>query len=308
MTRFIIFLIVIAINIVSSFAQIQSEEILIKNNAIELPGALTFSNKKQPLIIWVHGSGNIDRNGNQKPVVKANYIKQFRDSITKQGIAFFSYDKRTSNLKNKDEMLKKGVVFTDFVSDITTVINYFKTKKEFSKIILVGHSQGSLIAMLASKNVDKVISLAGPSVSADDAIVKQINERGPMLDSIIRAHFKELKATGKIKTVHPMLISLLHQKNQPFIKSWMQYNPSKEIKKVNIPVLIINGTEDLQVKVNDAKELHAANPKSKLVIIEKMNHVLKEVNSITENQSSYYSADFPLSKKLITTVVNFVKQ
>ena len=76
-------------------AQITNEEILIKNDTIELPGTLSYSKKNSPLLIWIHGSGNVDRNGNQGTMVKANYIQQFRESINKNEIAFFSYDKRT---------------------------------------------------------------------------------------------------------------------------------------------------------------------------------------------------------------------
>lgn len=83
----------------SGQSKVTSEEVLVKNDSVELPGTLTFTNTKTPLVIWIHGSGNVDRNGNQGAIVKANYIKQFRDEINKENIAFFSYDKRTSNKK-----------------------------------------------------------------------------------------------------------------------------------------------------------------------------------------------------------------
>lgn len=307
MIRILLYIVVYFMIVTSPFAQIKSEEILITNSKVELPGTLTFSNEKTPLVIWVHGSGNVDRNGNQVPRINANYIKQLRDSLNKNNIAFFSYDKRTAN-KNNRAILLKGVFFEDYISDINAVVKHFKKDFRFSEIVLIGHSQGSLVAILAAKDIDKLISLAGPSLSADKAIIKQISEKAPYLDSIAKAHFKELKETGEIKNLNPMLSSLLHKRNQPFVKSWMQYNPSDEIKKLTIPILIINGTSDLQVKIDAAKELHKANPKSELVIIDKMNHVLKEVNSMIENQTSYLKSDFPLSKQLIETVVNFVKK
>ncbi|OSY87981.1 hypothetical protein WH52_08070 [Tenacibaculum holothuriorum] len=307
MIRATLHIIIFFISIIFSFAQVTTEEILIKNDSIELAGTLSFTKEKTPLLIWVHGSGNVDRNGNQAPRINANYIKQLRDSLNQQNIAFFSYDKRTAN-KNNRAVLLKGVLFEDYVSDVNTVINHFKKDNRFSEIILIGHSQGSLVAMLASKNVDKIISIAGPSLAADKAIIKQISEKAPYLDSIAKAHFKELNETDKIKEVNPMLVSLLHKRNQPFIKSWMQYNPSEEIKKLNIPILIINGTSDLQVKVEEARKLHQANLKSELVIIDKMNHVLKEVNSVIDNKTSYFKADFPLSKELIKTIVTFVNK
>lgn len=307
MIRIISYLVITIFGIAVSLAQVKSEEILLKNNEIELPGTLTFTKKNSPLIIWVHGSGNVDRNGNQQPMIKANYIKQFRDSINKKGIAFYSYDKRTANLKNKESLIK-GVKFIDYVLDLKKAIAHFKNDKRFSKIILIGHSQGSLVAMLASENVNQFISVAGAGMSADKVIIKQIQEKAPFLDSITQAHFKELATTGKIKEVNPMLLSVFAKQNQSFLSSWIQYNPSEEIKKLTIPTLIINGDSDLQVKVTDAETLHNSNTNSKLVIIKKMNHVLKEVNSITENQSSYLKADFPLSNKLVETIVNFINQ
>ncbi|WBX70616.1 alpha/beta hydrolase family protein [Tenacibaculum retecalamus] len=307
MIRILTIIIFYTFSSVVSFAQIKSEEILIKNNEIELPGTLTFTSEKTPLLIWIHGSGNVDRDGNQRPYVKANYIKQFRDSVNQQGIAFFSYDKRTANQKNMP-ILKKGVLFDSFISDTQKIISHFKNNKRFSEISLIGHSQGSLIAMLASKNSNKYISLAGSSNSIDQKIVEQMRAKNPLIVNTLQEHFKELKETGGIKNVDPTLVTIFNPQNTPFFKSWMKYNPSEEIKKLEIPVLIINGTKDLQVSIEDAKTLHKSSLKSELVLIENMNHVLKHIDKDENNMKSYFSADFPLSDKLIKTVVTFVKK
>lgn len=289
----------------SGFSQVKSEEILLKNKKIELLGTLTFTAQKSPLIIWVHGSGNVDRNGNQMPIVKANYIKQFRDSINKRGIAFYSYDKRTAVANNKENL--KGVTFEDFTEDLKIAINHFKKDKRFSSITLLGHSQGSLTAMLASKNVDNYISLAGASRTIDEVITEQVKKNSPMALDTVKSYLKELKETGNIKYVNPLLKSLFSEQNQPFLKSWINYNPVKEIKRLKIPILIVNGTKDLQIPVKDAESLHKANPKSKLLIIENMNHVIKDIQQPQDNMKSYYSADYPLSVAFITAVYNFVK-
>lgn len=306
MIRIIAFFILYVFSTIISFAQVKSEEILIKNDSIELPGTLSFTNTKTPLIIWVHGSGNVDRNGNQGTAVKANYIKQFRNEINKNNIAFFSYDKRTATKRNFPFL--KNMKFNGFVTDLKTVINHFKNDHRFSEIILIGHSQGSLVAMLASKNIDKYISLAGAGEPINKIIVKQITAQNANLGEYAAKHFKELKETGSIKTVNPFLISIFSKPNLAFLKSWTAINPSVEIKKLTIPILIINGTKDLQVKIEDAKALHTANPKSEMVLIKNMNHVLKNIEKEADNMSSYYSADFALSKKLIKTVVTFVKK
>ncbi|MGY0427189.1 MAG: alpha/beta hydrolase family protein [Polaribacter sp.] len=103
-------------------------------------------------------------------------------------------------------------------------------------------------------------------------------------------------------------MSIFAKQNQHFLLSWIKIDPIKEIKKVTIPILIINGDKDLQVKIEDANALKKAKPTAKLVIIKNMNHVLKTIVKDDDNIKSYFSPDFPISKKLITTIVSFVKK
>ena len=307
MIRFILYFLLFYSTYSLPQSEIKSEDFLIKNNAIELPGTLTYSNKSQELVIWIHGSGNVDRNGNQKGAnVKANYIKQLRDELNKNDIAFFSYDKRTANPKNA--ALLKGVIFDDFVSDATTVISHLKKEYNFKSITLIGHSQGSLIGMLASKDVDKYVSLAGPSETIDATITRQVSNQSATIGKITAAHFKELKETGDIKEVNSNLLSIFAKPNFPFLRNWMTYNPIEEIKKVTIPTLIINGTKDIQVKVDDAKALHKAKPSSEFIIIDMMNHVLKVIENDADNLPSYYSPDFKISTELTKKITEFVKK
>lgn len=307
MIRIISYVIVSVFGIIISFAQIKSEEITINNQAIQLPGTLTYSQEKVPLIIWVHGSGPLDRNGNQPAQnVNANYIKQFRDAVNKENIAFFSFDKRTAT-KNNSAYLK-DTKFTDFALDIDLIVNHFKKDNRFTKITLVGHSQGSLIAMLASKNIDKYISLAGAGETIDKTIVKQISKNNLTLGEAAQKQFDTLKAKGKIETVNPFLMNIFAKQNQEFLYEWMQINPTEEIKKITIPTLIINGDKDLQVKIEDAENLKNAKPNAELVIIKNMNHVLKNIEKEEDNMTSYFSPDFPISEKLIKTIVEFVKK
>lgn len=304
---FIIFLSVF--NSVLVFSQITSEEITINNYEIQLPGTLTYSSETSPLIIWVHGSGNVDRKGNQAGTqVGANYIQQVREKLNESGLAFFSYDKRTANLKNMRSMQQNGVLIGDFVDDVKEVINHFKNKKKFSNITLIGHSQGSLISMLASAGVDKIISLAGPAEAIDKTIIRQVSGQSKELGELCASYFKQLKDSGEIKKVDPRLITLFAKPNQPFFKSWMEKDPVKIIKNLNKPILIINGDKDLQVPASEAITLHEANSTSELVIIKNMNHVLKEIVKSEDNLASYRTPTFPISKELIVNITRFVKE
>lgn len=294
----------------TAFAQestVIKEELKLTNGAIELPGTLSKTSKSTSLMIWIHGSGNVDRNGNQAGAnVNANYIQQFREAMNQKDIAFFSYDKRTANPKNA--ALLSGIVFDDLVSDAKVVVNHFAKSQQFKQIVLVGHSQGSLVAILAADKAQKIISLAGPGEGIDQTLIKQISAQSPPLGEITKAHVKELKETGSIKEVNPMLMAVFAKQNQAFIANWMQYDPAQVIGKLKQPVLIINGDQDLQVKEEDAKKLKAGKPDAALHIVKNMNHVLKTVTNIGDNQASYFSSKFPLSEKLIELVAAFTNK
>ena len=307
MIRIITYIAIYFAIIATSYAQVTFENILIKNGNIELPGTLTATAEAEDLVIWIHGSGNVDRNGNQEGAnVKANYIKQVRTALNQKGLAFFSYDKRTANAKNAPYFA--DIAFESFVEDAQKVIAYFKENKQYKSITLIGHSQGSLVAMLASEGVNKYISLAGPADSIEVTIIEQVSGQNAELGKAAESHFKELKETGDIKEVNPFLASIFAKQNFAFMKSWMKYDPKEEIKKINIPTLIVNGTKDLQVKVKDAKALKEVKPNAELAIIENMNHVLKVIEKDSDNYPSYFSPDFKVSPELITTISEFVKK
>ena len=288
MIRFTTYIFIYILTIAFSFSQVTTEEVLIQNEGIQLPGTLSFTKEKSPLVIWIHGSGGVDRNGNTP-----QYIKQFRDAVNKEHIAFFSYDKRTANINNT-AILKDGVLFNDFVRDAKKVVNHFKNDKRFTEIILVGHSQGSLVAMLALNNVSKYISIAGAGETIDKTLIKQVSKQNQYFGGLTEKYLKELKETGQVKNIDPNLMSLFAPQNQPFLSSWIALNPLEEIKKVKISTLIINGNKDIQVQVTDAENLKKAKSDASLVIINNMNHVLKDIQKNEDNMKSYFSADYPI--------------
>ena len=292
----------ILLGISNGFSQITTQEITIQNQAIQLPGTLSYPAENSPLIIWVHGSGGVDRYGNQP-----QYIQQFRTAVNKEKIAFFSYDKRTANPNNR-AFLKDGVLFNDFILDVKEVVNHFKNDTRFNSITLVGHSQGSLTAMMALKNVDNYISIAGAGETIDKILIKQLRAQSLEYANIAKAHFKELKETGSIKEVNPNLMAIFAKPNQEFWSSWIAVDPIKALKNISIPTLIINGDKDIQVGVENASKLKAVKPNAPYAIIQNMNHILKDIQKEADNIKSYNSPEFPVSKQLIETIVSFVKK
>ncbi len=294
--------------VVALSQKITQEELTLKNGEIELPGTLSLPEfqSKLPLVIFIHGSGNIDRNGNQAGVgVNANYIKALSDSLNKRGIAFYRYDKRTATPSNLDKL--GGITIMNFIADVKIAIDHFKNDPRFNSLFLIGHSQGSLVGMLSiTPEIKGFISIAGPGQTIDNTIMEQLHIQNPDLAKLAEEHFTELNKTDTILSVHPFLMQLFKPQNQSFIKSWMVLDPVAEIKKINIPILLLNGEEDLQVTEKDFQRLKEAQPNAKGELVPQMNHVLKDVYSTSENQKSYFQENYPLSSKLVDLITAFI--
>ncbi len=229
--------------------------------------------KKPHLAIIVAGSGPTNRDGNQN-FLNCNSLKKLAEGISNQGIATFRYDKRVVK-QIREGNIDKNTTIDDFITDATSIVEFFNSKKEFKHVYVIGHSQGSLVGMLAAKNkADGFISIAGAGQSVDKVLTEQINNTAPMFTEDTKRIFKIL-GEGKTTTDFPLaLASIFNIDLQPFFANWMQYDPQAIIKEMKIPILIINGTKDLQVSEAEANLLKEANSKAELVIIDKMNHVL----------------------------------
>ncbi|WP_417368585.1 alpha/beta hydrolase family protein [Gelidibacter japonicus] len=260
------------------------------------------------LAIIIGGSGPTDRDGNQN-FLKTYNLKKLAQELAVNGIATFRYDKRIVK-QIKMNSVDPNIKFDDFVSDAMDVVQYFKSKQKFKNIYIIGHSQGSLIGMLASqKDVNGFISIAGAGQSIDAVIIEQVEKTAPMFTEDTKRVF-DLLRSGKTTTDYPQaLTSIFDSSLQEFMMSWMKYDPAVVIKKLDLPVLIVNGTKDLQVSVAEAQLLHEASKTSELVVIDKMNHVLFIIHGdAQENAKSYNDSRGKVSEELITRIVDFIKQ
>lgn len=274
-----------------------------------IDGSLVVPNSgSDQLAIIIAGSGPTDRDGNQN-FLKSNNLKKLAIALADNNIASFRYDKRIVK-QIKTNTTDPNIRFDDFVTDALDVVKYFKSKNEFKKIYIIGHSQGSLIGMLAAKtDVDGMISLAGAGQSIDNVIIEQVEKTAPMFTADTKRVFDILRS-GKTTTDYPpALASVFDISIQEFMMSWMKYDPAQVINELNIPILLINGTKDLQVEPAEAELLHAANNNSELKLIDKMNHVLFIIEGdAQENAKSYNNPSLKISEELIKSIVDFIKQ
>ncbi|MEP1035159.1 alpha/beta fold hydrolase [Ekhidna sp.] len=261
-------------------------------------------------ILLIAGSGPTDRNGNSALGLNNNSLKMVAHQLTEAGYAVLRYDKRGIAASKAAVVDPVAIRFNHFVNDAKSWLTLL-SNEGYGNLIIVGHSQGSLVGILAAqdnKNVKAFVSLAGLGEDAGEAIVRQLGIQSPVWAEDARINIDSMKAGYTITKFNPYLISIFGPVIQPFLRSYIAYTPAEELKKLDIPVLIINGTTDLQVDQNQANSLKEAYSSGKLLIIDGMNHVLKDApeNDLAANAATYNNPELPLSDGLITGILQFI--
>ncbi len=259
---------------------------------------------KIPVVLIIAGNGPTDRNGNLKGMYGANTYFLLSEALGKAGIATLRYDKRAVG---KSTSTKKDVNtrFDDHVDHAVALIKMLKNDPRYSKIIILGHSEGSLVGMLAAEKekVAAYISVSGAGDKAD-RMYSQAFKTMPVWA-------KKYDSLGKGLTVKADVTDPMFRPSvQPYLISWFKYNPQTEIKKLNIPVLILQGTIDSLSTVKDAQNLKKAKPNATLVLVNGMNSaVLKQAYANWEhNSKTYLDPNLPINPTLVKTVVQFINE
>ncbi|MFM8742029.1 MAG: alpha/beta hydrolase, partial [Cytophagales bacterium] len=263
---------------------------------------------KFPIVLIIAGSGPTDRDGNN-PIMKNNSLKFLAYGLAKQGIASLRYDKRGIGESKTAAKSEADLRFDDFVNDAIDWVGFLKQEKNYSSVWVAGHSEGSLIGMMAAAKADGFISIAGVGQSADNVLKDQLRVQPQSVQDVTFSIIDSLKLEMPVKKVSPFLHSLFRPSVQPYLISWFKKDPQTEIKKLRIPILIVQGTNDIQVAVGEANLLAAANANAKLVLVEDMNHILKNAKgNRQENISTYSNPSLPISGKLVQSISDFIKQ
>lgn len=264
-----------------------------------------------PVVLLIAGSGPTDRDGNSTLISgKSNYFLQISDALKLKNIAVLRYDKRAVGQSTTTKPIK-DITFDDMVDDAAAIVKMLKADKRFSKVIVAGHSEGSLIGMIAAQRekADAFISLSGPGVPADIILKTQLKTETStadyaravlIIDSIKAGNFTKQKLDESFNALFNAVV-------QPYLYSWMKYDPRQAISKLTIPVLIVQGTNDIQVSVNDAQALKKADPNAQLKLISGMSHILKAGPADRQqNAATYAIPDLPLNPDLIPIIYLFI--
>ncbi|MGE7946803.1 alpha/beta hydrolase [Lysinibacillus sp. NPDC093688] len=278
----------------------------------ELTVALQKASKEpSPVALIIAGSGPTDKDGNSAIAGKNNSLKMIAEGLAKDGIATVRYDKRgvgdNQSLLTKEE----NMTIDQYVDDAVQVINTLLADNTYSSVHIIGHSEGSLIGLLAAQkaNVESFVSIAGTGRPIDEVLLEQLKVQfTPALLKETTDVLASLKKGELVKNVSsPELQSLFRSSVQPYMISWLKYNPANELAKVKSRVLIIQGTTDIQVVATDAEALKKGKPDAKLVYMDGMNHVLKNAPADrAKNLATYSDPSLPLHKELLPAIQQFI--
>ena len=201
--------------------------------------------------------------------------------------------------------------FEMYADDAAAWAKQLRADPQFSTVTVVGHSEGSLLGMLAAQRAgaDGYVSIAGAGRAADKILREQLARQLPAdLLAFSNKGLDALLAGHTVDSVPPTLMALFRPSVQPYLMSWLRVDPQVEIARLAIPVLITQGTLDAQVPAGDAQLLARAQPKGKLVMVDGMNHVLKHAPAdAASQQKSYGDPTLPVAPELIEGIATFVK-
>jgi pimeloyl-ACP methyl ester carboxylesterase len=265
---------------------------------LELPAGAD----KPRVALLIAGSGPTDRDGNSSMIPGRNdSLKLLAAGLAEAGIATVRYDKRGIGGSHAAGSAESALRFEMFVDDAAAWIARLKADPHFASVAVIGHSEGSLIGMLAARQADAAafVSIAGIADGASTLMRKQLEGKLP----------PELEKGAVVDPVPPALATLFRPSVQPYLISWFKYVPAQRIAELTMPVLVVQGNTDIQVDVVQANRLHGARPGAKLAIIPGMNHVFKHVRAVPELQvASYGDPSLPVSPLLVKSIADFLQQ
>ncbi len=292
----------------------EGERVLVKSDSNALVGVITMpanTTNPVPVVLLIAGSGPTDHNCNSlSQGLKTNSYKMLADSLKAAGIACLRYDKRGTGASARALPDESTATFETYVNDATLFMDFLKKDARFSKIYIAGHSEGALTGLLLAEKyqIAGYISIAGAGASVDKVIKTQLLSRSVDLANEFSKLVENVKADKAFKTPDDETLKTLFRPSVlPFLKSWMNYDPAVEIAKLKVPVLVIQGDNDLQVAVSNAESLKRAVPAAHVVIVPKMNHILKNAPYDSEmNYATYTDPELPLNSTLVREIVNFI--
>ncbi|MDB4943490.1 MAG: hypothetical protein JWP97_3024 [Labilithrix sp.] len=291
-----------------------SEKVVVQNDLGGLEGTLDVPEGcgPMPVVLILSGSGSTDRDGNAPGAAgKPAIYRVLAQAINDAGYATLRYDdpgigKSANAIPAKVEDFRYEME----VHAAALFVAKLRTDARFGAVVAAGHSQGSLTGILAAAEqpIDGFVSLAGAGRPIGTLLREQVApqltaEQLAQLDAALAA-----MANGEVPgPLAPPLDSVLPAYVQPYMISWMKYDPRAEIAKLKGPVLLLQGKMDVQVQVLDAELLAQGRPDATTVLVDDMGHMLRKVTQKSAAaQAATYREPLPMHPAMVAALADFL--
>ncbi len=270
--------------------------------------------------LLIAGSGPTDRDCNSSVGLRTNAFAYLAKALSSMGVASYRYDKQGIGA-SPSPTSESDLRFSDYVADAAECVKHLTTMG-FGRVVLIGHSEGALIALAVAARYEQlpiagVVSLCGVGHTLDYMLKVQISHQlvsydiGMMMSAM--SLIDRIKSGERIadEQIPAVLRPLFRESVQGYLCSSMseEYNPQRLIRDVEVPVMVVGGGRDLQVPASEAEVLHAANRSSQMVILPDMSHTLKDCalsDMMTQRQTVYIDSSLPLSEGLVEALRGFM--
>ncbi len=265
-----------------------------------------------PVALLIAGSGPTDRDGNNPEGGNNGYLRRLAESLAAEGIASVRYDKRGIARSQPATPHEEQLSVEGYAADVVAWSDALASDPRFGRQILIGHSEGALIASLAAprSRAAALVVISGSARPIDAVLHEQLQARlpAPLLRQTERIMLS-LRAGHAQPQVPSALQVLFRPSVQPYLISLFRHHPAEAFAKVRQPALILQGTSDIQVSVADAEALKRAKPDAELHLIAGMNHILRIVPANAAQQlASYNNPNLPLASELVQRIVAFIQR
>lgn len=299
-----------------------------------LAGTLTIPEGRGPFpaVLLICGSGPHDRDeslmGHKPFLVLSDYL-------TRRGIEVLRMDKR-GVAKSKGNYATATTA--DFADDAQAGVSFLKTRPEVDakKIGLIGHSEGGEIAPMVAardKDVAFIVTMAGPGVRGDEILAEQHRlielASGAPAAKVAKDNADEKQILALVEqgaekaTIEKKMRELADGKmpeaqigaqvqalTSPWFRYFLTYDPATALRQVKCPVLVLNGSLDLQVPPAQSlpairKALtEAGNTNFTIDEVPGVNHLFQEAK--TGAPSEYGQIEETMSPAVLAKIANWV--
>ncbi|MFN2101240.1 alpha/beta fold hydrolase [Altererythrobacter sp. MF3-039] len=267
-------------------------------------------------VLIIPGSGPTNRDGNNTLGVRASTYRLLAEALAKKGISSLRIDKRGMFASVGAVADANDVTVGEYVADTRAWISKLREASGQDCVWLLGHSEGGLIALATvaadPSGICGLVMAASPGRPLGMALREQL-EANPANAPILKQAEAAISALERgedvsVQDLHPALLPLFAPQVQGFMRSLLAQDPGRMLADYKGPALILQPGEDLQTGLAEGQALAAANPAAKLVVLENVNHVLKQVpaEDRAANLATYANPDLPLADGVVQAIAEFV--